>query len=103
MSHSGFRLIHTSDALVPDIVPIYLVVLRHDCLAVAGVVLGEDGVAGGADADDPDEEALDVSEYAVEGHSGTAAFGLIRNSVRKPWAAATRVTWWCQPAHLRPS
>jgi len=38
---------------------------------VSGVVLGEDGVAGGAGADDPGEVGLDVSEYAVEGHSGT--------------------------------
>ncbi|MCM4080064.1 hypothetical protein, partial [Paractinoplanes hotanensis] len=41
-----------------------LVVLRHDLLAVAWVVLGEDGVAGRAGVDDPDDITLDVSEYA---------------------------------------
>jgi hypothetical protein len=82
---------------------IRLVVPRHDRLVVSWVVFGKLGVAGGAGADDAGEEGLYVSEYAVKGHSGTAAFGRWRSQVRKPWAAATRVTWWCQPAHLRPS
>jgi hypothetical protein len=36
----------------------FLVVLRHDRLAVSGVVLGEFGVAGGAGADDAGQEGL---------------------------------------------
>lgn len=41
-------------------------------------------------------------EGLVEGEPDSGASGDNRCSVRKAWAAATGMTWWCQPGQERP-
>lgn len=60
-------------------------------------------MAGGAEAGPAPQDVLEGVEGLVESEAGAVAFGDGRCSVRKAWAAVTRVTWWCQPGQERPS
>src|SRR5690349_12060293 len=64
---------------------------------------GQGALAGGAGAGPAVQQVLNGVEDLVEGESAVSAFGARRCSVRKAWAAVTRVTWWCQPVQERPS
>lgn len=50
-------------------------------------------VAGGAGAGPAVQQVLEGVEDLVEGELAVSAFGARRCSVRKAWAAVTRVTW----------
>lgn len=50
-------------------------------------------VAGGADACPAPQDVLEGVEGLVESEAGPGTFGVSRCSVRKAWAAVTRVTW----------
>lgn len=70
---------------------------RHVC------PVGQGLVAGGADAGPAPQDVLESVEDVVEGEADVGTFGARRCSVRKAWAAVTRVTRWCQPGQERPS
>jgi hypothetical protein len=62
------------------------------CWLASGSGLGQGPVAGGAGAGPAVQQVLEGVEDLVEGESGVSAFGDSSCSVRKAWAAVTRVT-----------